>query len=194
MALYSNSAFRGTYKKAVKQGTQVEPNYLFGNFDFNSADYEFQISQVALTSNVATVTVQLVRGGGGTSPNTILPLPVVGAHMGVQGTASNSGLFNVDPATITAVSINASGAGTISYACTGSNVTATADSGKLVVWPYEYPDLISSGTASIPIALSFMPDESDNSRCFFAECVFPSLPTSATVVMQAANVDIDSRY
>jgi len=45
------------------------------------------------------------------------------------------------------------------------------------------------------VALIYTPDESDNSRCLFAECKFTgTVPTSATVVLQVANVDDDARY
>ena len=194
MTLYSNSAI----PHAVKRMTAITPPiYLFGYLDSDSEPFKFQVSQVALTSNVATLTVQLVSGGGGiVSGTTPYALPQVGAKMGVRGTVSNSGAFNVDPATITAVSISqATGAGTISYALTHANVTAVADVGELWVQPYEVPDLVAAGTASAPVALAFSPDDSDNSRCLFAEAKwFGTLPSAAVVILQAANVDDDARY
>lgn len=192
MALYSNSAFGPPFKNIVRMGTSIEPNYLFGSFDYKTQPFVFTVSQVELTSNVATLTVQL-QSGGGPSPQVA---PVVGAKMGVRGTTSNSGLFNVDPTTITAVTFDkATGAGTISFALTNANVAATADTGMVSVQPYETPDLVDAVAASQPIALVYTSDESDNSRCLFAEVKWTgTLPTSATVVLEAANVDDDSRY
>lgn len=194
MPFYNNSAFNGVYKPTLKQATQTLPIYLFGTKDPDQTPFEFSISQVSLTTNVATITVQLVKGGGGSGLLGPSPLPQIGAKMGVQGTTAASGAFNVDPATVTGVSLNANGAGTITFALTHADVGATADSGKLIVQPYEKPDVLTGVSASIPLALSFTPDEADNSRCIFVETAWPSLPTSATVQLQVANVDDDSRY
>jgi hypothetical protein len=192
MALYSNSAFPPPFKSVKRIDNQTEPNYLFGDLDAKTQPWLFAITQVALTSNVATVTGTL-KSGGGISPNVV---PLVGAKMGVRGTTTNSGAFNVDPATVTAVTWTpTTGVVQVSYAVTHANVTAVADTGILVIQPAETPDLVVSGSASIPLALIFTPDESDNSRSLFAEAKWTgTLPTAATVVLQVANVDDDSRY
>lgn len=192
MPAYSNSAFGAPFKTVARMQTDLEPNYLFGKFDNKTQPFEFQVSNVAITSNVATLTVQLTGGGG---PKAGL-LPAVGAKMGVRGTVTSAGVFNVDPTTVTASTVAAAtGAGTISFALTNANVASTADVGKLVVQPFETPDLVAQGSSSAPIALVFSPDESDNSRCLYAEAKWTgTLPTTATVVLQVANVDDDSRY
>lgn len=192
MTLYSNSAFGPPYKTIARMGTQTEPNYLFGSFDFKTQPWIFEVASVAVTSDVATVTGTL-KSGGGASPTVV---PLVGAKMGIQGTQTNSGSFNVDPATVTAVTFTPStGAVSVSFALTHANVSVTTDSGILVINPSEAPDLVAAGSASAPIALIFTPDESDNSRCLFAEAKWSGTsPTAATVVLQVANVDDDSRY
>lgn len=193
MPLYSNSSFGPPYKQVLRLQTGVQPQYLFGARDPHEDPWLFSIDHVSLTSNVATIT-GTIRSGGGPSP---LNLPTVGAKMGVRGTTSNSGAFNVDPATVTAVTFTAStGAVSVSFALTHANVSSTADTGDLVIQSYESPDLVDAApTSSIPAALIFSPDESDNSRCVFAEVVWKgTLPTSATVVLQVANVDDNSRY
>jgi hypothetical protein len=196
MALYSNSAFGPPYKTVHRMGTQTEPNYLFGSFDFKANPFLFQVTQVSLAANVASITGTLISGGGGANPSPYTA-PQVGAKMGVRGTQSNGGLFNVDPATVTAVNWNpATGQATISFGLTNANIGATPDKGMMVVNPLEVPDTpLALNMASRPIALIYTPDESDNSRCLFAECTFQgTMPTSATVVLQVANVDDDSRY
>ena len=192
MSIYNNSAFGPPYKQVKRLGTQTEPNYLFGDFDFKTQPWSFGITQVALSANVATVTGTL-KGGGGASLNVA---PMAGAKMGVRGTASNSGIFNADPATVTAVSWNAAtGIVSVSYALSHGNVSTTADTGELVILPLETADPVGAGTASQPIALIFSPDESDNSRCLFAEAKWTGTqPSAAVVVLQVANVDDDARY
>lgn len=191
MPLYSNSAFGAPFKTIKRMDTSAEPNYLFGSFTQSTQPFRFQITQVAITSNVATVSVQLIDGGG---PNAGI-LPSVGATMGIHGTQTNAGLFNVDPTTVTAVTLNTSGVGTISFSLTNANITAIADRGELVVKPYEIPDIVAAGSASVPIALCYTPDESDNSRTLYAEARWTgTAPTAASVVLQVANVDEDSRY
>lgn len=192
MALYSNSAFGPPLKQVTRMSTGIQPNYLFGSRDPKTGPFQFQVTNVALASNIATVSVALAGGGGGLAGSG----PQVGAKMGVRGTQTNSGLFNVDPATVTAVTWNASTAtGTISFALTHSNVSSTADTGELIVQSAETADLVSAGSASAPIALIFTPDESDNSRCLYAEAKWTgTMPTAATVALQVANVDDDSRY
>ena len=195
MALYNKTAFGAPYKIITKMQTGTTPQYLFGNYCSDTQPWRFQILDVACTSNVATATVQLVRGGGGTGNGVPDPIPAVGAVMGVMGTTSASGAFNVDPTTVSSITLNSSGAGTITYPCTTANLATRADSGSLIVHAYEYPDLVSSGSASAALAQAFTPDDSDNARCLFCDAVWSgTMPTAATVVLQAANVDQDSRY
>jgi hypothetical protein len=192
MALYSNSAFGPPYKKVARLQTASQPQYLFGSRSTQTEAFLFQVTAVSLASDVATLSVSLKSGGGPSN----LVLPQVGAKMGVQGTQTGGGVFNVDPTTVTAVDYNsAEGTGTISYALTSGNVSSTPDSGNLVVQSFETPDLVSAGTASAPYSLVFSPDEDDNSRSLFAEAKWSgTVPTAATVVLQVANVNDDSRY
>ena len=192
MSLYTDSAFGAPYTTVERINTQTPPQYLFGEFDYKTQPFLFLVTSVSLTANVATLGVTL-KSGGGPSP---LVVPVVGATMGVRGTQTNSGVFNVDPTTVTAVDYDAAtGTGTISYALTGDDVEETADVGTLVVQPYETPDLVSEGSASAPVALFFGPDEADNARSVFCEAAWSgTIPSAATVVLQVANVNEDSRF
>lgn len=194
-ALYSNSAWGPPFKSVKRLSTQIEPNYLFGYREYKTDNMLFAITNVAITSDVATLTVQLESGGGPTNAGGI-GLPIVGAKMGVRGTTSNAGVFNVDPATLTATTINpATGAGTLSFALTNANIAATADTGIVVVQSAEVPDLVVAGSASAPYALVFTPDESDNSRCLGLQARWTgTVPTGATVVLQGSNIDDDAQY
>jgi hypothetical protein len=195
MALYSNSAWGPPFKNIKRLSTQIEPNYLFGSREYKTDNMVFAITNVSITSNVATLTVQLESGGGPTNAGGI-GLPIVGAKMGVRGTTSNAGVFNEDPATLTATTVNAAtGAGTLSFALTNANIAATADTGMVVVQSAEIPDLVVQGSASAPFALVFTPDESDNSRCLGLQARWTgTVPTGANVVLQGSNVDDDAQY
>lgn len=196
MALYKTTAFGPPYRTVTRQQTGVTPIYLFGRCDSHTEPWRFAITKIAGTGSTATATVSLLGGGGGVggasgseAPN---PIPVTGAVMGVQG-LSHTG-FNTDPTTVGTVTLDATGAGTITYS-NATSLSATADNGLLVVWPYEYPDLVALNSASAPLAQTFTPDDADNSRCLFAEAKwFGTSPSAATVVLQAANVDQDARY
>jgi hypothetical protein len=195
MGIYQKTAFGPPYKNTLRMTTGIV-TYLFGRLDPHTEPFRFAISSITGNGTDATATVQLIGGGGGTGgapgSESPIPIPVVGAVMGVRG-LTNTG-FNTDPTTVVAVSLNSSGAGTIEYANTTS-LGATADNGELVVWPYEYPDLVAAGTASIPVAQTFTPDDSDNSRCLFADVSWSgTLPSAATVVLEGALLDQDSEY
>lgn len=178
MPYYIKSAFPHSIARV-----QPQPFYAFGTFDSKQTPTKLLVTQVALTTNVATVTAKLISG----------PPPVVGAVMGVRATTANPSVFNVDPTVVTAVSGGTNGVYTISYAVTNANITAVADSGEVAVLPYETPEAIAIG-ASIPLALTFDTAESDGSRCVSAEVNFTTIPTACTVVLQVADVDQDSRY
>ena len=195
MGIYNNTAFTPPYNNTLRMTTGVV-TYLFGRLDQHTEPFRFAISHIAGNGTDATATVQLVSGGGGTGgaqgSEVPQPIPVVGAVMGVQGLTHSA--FNTDPTTVVAVSLNSSGAGTIEYANTNS-LSAAADSGTLIVWPYEYPDLVAQGTASIPVAQTFTPDDSDNSRCLFADVTwYGTMPSAATVVLQGALRYRDAAY
>src|SRR5215469_4391112 len=117
------------------------PAYLVGSFSQQVGNTNLYVTNVALTSNVATVTVQVITG----------PLPAVGNWISILNTASTSGLFNVNRAVITATTVSAStGAGTISFALTHANVTSAADAGQVIVEPTEVGETVtSSGFTSV---------------------------------------------
>lgn len=190
MSLYNNSAFGPPYKNMQRMGNNPWPVYLFGKFDTKTEPFKLQVTHAALTGNVATLTVQIVGGGGPTAGL----LPSVGAKMGARGVALNAA-FNADPAIVTGVNIDpATGTGTITYAVTHADIAGADTPGEAAVQPFETPDTLTQGVASMPVALTSTPDESDNSRCVFAECTFPSVPDAATIELQTANVDDDARY
>lgn len=192
MSLYSNSAFGPPVKFIRRMGTQTEPNYLFGSVDFKTEPWIFQINNVTVSANVAIVAGTLLSGGGGDRPNNV---PQAGAKIGIKNTTTSGGIFNVDPTVASTVTWDAStGNVSVTFPLTHADVGTAPDTGTLVIQPYENHDLTgtTAGAASSPLALIFSPDESDNSRCLFAECRWRgTLPSAATVVLQVANMDDD---
>jgi len=158
--------------------------WLYGNQSDIISPTQFTITQVAVASNVATITGTVTSGN----------IPAVGSLISVRGTQTDSGAANVTNAAITAVTINATtGAGTISYAATGSNQTATADSGvALVNQPITFDTLVA-GSSKQAASAENDPSESDE-RSYMVQVFFGTLPTAATVTLQASLVDQDSAY
>lgn len=100
------------------------PVYAFGSFNDRVSPSKMGISNVALTTNVATLTVQVYEGN----------IPAVGSFITVTGTQQASGAFNVANVALTGVTINATtGAGTVTFALTHANVSSVADSGLAIV-------------------------------------------------------------
>jgi hypothetical protein len=180
MPYYDDSPFKTPPKLLVAQW----PTYLLGSFPADVAPTRFQIADVALASNVATVTGTVIEGN----------IPAVGSLISIRGTQSGSGEFNVTNAAITAVSINAtSGQGTISFALTGANLSITADSGLAIIPQPEAGEAIANG-ASVAAASPFNDSKTDGARTYQAQITFPTIPTACTVALQISEVDQDSQY
>ena len=169
MPSYVNSAFQ----KPILALKGV-PCYLWGKFDYKIGNTKLAVTNVALASNVATVTVLLVDG----------PLPVVGGFISIINTATSSGIFNVNRAVITGVSINAiTGQGTITFALTHADVSAASDSGSVIVEPAEVPETLAAGAS---IACVYQLPESDSQLTIPMTVTFPTAPTAATATLQRA--------
>lgn len=158
--------------------------WLYGNQSDSVSPTQFAISQVAIASNVATITGTVTAG----------TVPAVGSKISVQGTQTDSGAANVTNVAITAVSISATtGIGTISYAATGSNQSATADSGlALVPQPITF-DTLAAGSSKQAASAENDPSDNDE-RSYFAQVFFGTIPTACTVSLQGSLVDQDSAY
>jgi hypothetical protein len=138
----------------------------------------------ALTSNVVTLTVQITSG----------EIPAIGSFISVSKTANGSGVMNVNRAVITGVVINATtGAGTITYALTNSNITSAADSGSAVA---EVPEVGESMTvAGSSAACVIQAPEGDSQFTVSTSVTFSgALPTAVTVTLQRAIKNIDSEF
>jgi len=153
--------------------------YLFGSYNQHQANTRMLISNVALTTNVATITVQIIEG----------EIPLVGALISIIQTQASSGAFNVKRAAITGVTIDGTGAGTITFALTHADVVSIADTGTAIAEVPEIGETIVNG-ASIACCL----DPQWNQRTIGIAITFPTLPTAASVSLQAALHNIDSEF
>ena len=141
------------------------------------------VTQTALAANVASVSVSINEG----------PAPKVGDLITIWGTSLQTGLFNVTRAVITAVAITGStGKGTLSFALTGTNQSATADPGAFLCEPGESAETLTN--SSFSQAVLVQAPEGDSQFTLPVAVSFPTLPTAATVSLQAAIRDIAAEY
>jgi hypothetical protein len=164
------------------------PAYSFGGYNDRTPPSRFEVLDVAITSNVATLTVQLLEG----------LIPVVGALISVEGTqtptSGGAPNFNVTNVALTAVSINkTTGAGTVSFALTSSNISTTADSGEALVPQPETTDVCANGSG-LQFAMFSVEGLPNNSRDVSWVIATPSAPSGFTANLQVADVDQDSEY
>lgn len=158
--------------------------YAFGSRDASFPTTLMQITNVALSSNVATYTV-LIREG---------KIPTVGSLLTVRGTTSTGGAFNVNNVAIATVSIDQStGAGTITISLLHADVTSAPDNGMGYV---PVPEIGESLVAGASQAFA-VPDEAGyntNGKTISWSTSYPSPPSGVTMALQAAMVDVDSEY
>lgn len=180
MPAYSSSPFAPTPILALPGN----PAYVFGSFNDRVAPSKLQVTNVALTANVATLTVQLLEGN----------IPAVGSLISVQGTQSTAGLFNVTNVALASVTINAtSGAGTLTFALTHANVASAADSGFAIVPAPYVGETITPPEASVVVAL---PPAEKALVGISAECTWSAAPSAAVVNLQVAdaNPQLDASF
>lgn len=159
------------------------PAYMFGNLNMLQGDVRGYVTQTAIATNVASVTVSINQG----------PAPNVGDVITIWGTALQSGLFNVNRAAITATSINAqTGTGTISFALTGTNQGATADRGAFLCEPGESFETLTNNSFSQAVLVQA--PQGDSQFTLPLAVTFDTMPTAVTVTLQRAIRDINAEY
>lgn len=162
--------------------TPGSPAYAFGSKPTNVPTTKMKVTNVALASNVATVTVTVIEGN----------IPVVGELISINGTSNTSGLFNVANKSITAVSISSStGQGTITFALSHADVVSAADAGLAYVPVPETAETATSGTKSQAFAI-----QNTIGRGYGISWAynFPSAPVSASIQLEGAINDVDGEY
>jgi hypothetical protein len=117
------------------------PGYLIGSFSQKVGNTKLALLTDAIATNVATVTATFLNG----------PLPAVGDLVSIINSTNSSSAFNVTRAVLTtpAPSYNAAtNVMTLTFALTGSNQSATADAGTVIVEPGETGETVSGNYTS----------------------------------------------
>lgn len=182
MPSYSASPFAALPLKLIPG----QPAYLFGSWPSDIAPTRLAVTSVAVASDVCTLGVTVTEGN----------IPAVGSLITVSGTATSSGAANVTNVALTGVSITAlTGAGTVTFALTASNVSTTADGGVALIPQPEVGDTVANGT-SVAAGLPYATPWNTTSGAVQIECEvsFPTLPTACVVVLQGAAVNLNSQY
>lgn len=177
--------------KNVLQATSGLPTYLLGSLNRTAAPTRMRVTAVASSGATFTYTVTVIEGN----------LPVVGQLVSVSGCAVNS-QFNVTNAKIASVSfvdVPEDGIGTFTVTQAGTFVPQTPEVGFAIAPQIETAETILSLS---PSGASFASREvslqdntgPDNLFTIRAIAIFPVLPGAATVVIQTADLDIDSDF
>lgn len=159
------------------------PAYLFGNLNMLQGNAKGRVTNDAIATNVATVTLTIFEG----------PQPKVGDLITIWGTANSTGAFNVTRSVLTAVSITGStGAGTVTFALTGADQAATADSGAFLIEPGESSEAISGSMNSQAVLVQAPQCDSQFTLPLAVEA--SAGVTAMTATLQVAIHDIDAEY
>jgi hypothetical protein len=177
MPPYQTNPIAGPPPPMLQPGVPV---LAFGTLLHGHPTVRAYVTNVAITSNVATVTVQIMEGF----------IPAVGDLVSIV--CSNS-IFNVTDAVITAISITAAtGAGTITFALTHADVGSVAASGTVL-----------STQSPVPLALTGSAQKSQQyaiqaakgqGRGISWSYSCPSAPVSIAVQLEGAINDNDADY
>lgn len=192
MPLFNTSAFAPLPESALTG----KPAYFFGGKNVLLSDTIMQVTNVSITTNVATVIATIQAGN----------IPIVGAvplygavsgtaapTISIQGTTTSAGLFNVSQVAVTSISVvAATGVATIVFPLTGSNVGPIADNGKAIIQVYEIAESFSGNATSVAISVPANEPEAIGSKSITVDTTFPTLPTACTVTLYSSEVNSPS--
>lgn len=154
--------------------------YLFGSFNYKQSNTQMYVTNIVGNGTTATLTVQIYGG----------EIPAIGSLVSVSKTATSSGAFNVNRLPLTAVSINALGAGTISF-LSATSVATTPDTGNAIVEVPEVPETLAEGKS---IAVCLESPECDSQKTVPLAVTFTTKPTALTVTLQVALRNVDAEF
>jgi hypothetical protein len=177
MPQYAN----GPFNPAVTMLLRGKPGYSIGGFNDQQAPTKFLVTNVALATNVATLTVQIIEGDA----------PVSGSLIYVQGLVNST--FNVSGVALASVSI-VGATGTVTFALIHANVASTPDAGIAVVTTPETSESVSTFTGKQFGLPQTSAGRSAGDVISWGYNFPGSAPGSVTVALQGADVDVDSQY
>ena len=172
MPAYSNSAFAPLPEVSMPG----KPSYFFGSLPTDTQDTLARVTNVAITSNVATVTATIYAGS----------IPVAGNFISIIGSPTASGAFNVSQVALSTVSVvAATGVATLTFPLTHADVGSVASSGMVYIPIAETTEACANGT-SVAIYVPSNELNDFGAKSITVATTFPSLPTAATVTLYAA--------
>lgn len=147
------------------------------------------VTSVAVTSDVATLGVQVVEGN----------IPAEGSLISVRGTQTASGAANVSNIALASVTINSTtGAGTVtfdlSHADIATDSTPAAAGEALVPVPVVFESLPGDAAAGLAFSVQSGSNASNNQRGITWWTQFTGSPDTVAMNLQGADVDEDSAY
>lgn len=172
MPKYSASPFN-----AIQMALPGRPAYVWGGFNDAVGPTSMRVTNVAITTNVATLNVTVFEGN----------IPVVGSFITVRGTQQAAGIFNVTAVALASVTINATtGIGTVTFALTNANVGSVADSGiAMVPQPVTF-ESVATNDVTQPVSL-LDPAEGKSIGGFSAEVIWATGTSVGAVTVLAAD-------
>lgn len=148
-----------------------KPLFLLGSLSFSQSPTMAQVTNVALSGNVVTLSLALTAGA----------IPVVNQLISVQ--QCSVAAINGTAYTITAVSGFNTGdnsTGTVTFALTHANIVSVAATGNAIA-PIPVTADVAQNGSSLYAALPFNDPRIDQSRTLVFQALFPSIPTTATL-------------
>lgn len=161
-----------------------KPGYSIGGFNDQVGRCQMLVTNVALTTNVATLTCTIIAGDA----------PATGSLAFIQGVANNSGAFNSSTGVVLTGSSFTGTTGTITFALTHANVGSAVAVGIVIVDSPETTESVSATTGKqfgLPQTSS---GRSGGDTISWAYSFPGSAPATVTVALQAADVDVDAQY
>jgi len=187
MPSYNNPA--NNTSSLVQQAVPGLSTYLFGALARTTAPTRMTLTSFSITSNVALITATVIEGNA----------PVAGQLFSILNSSSAiltaAGVQNVAIAASPAPAASNTpdnGVWTFSVAFTHANVGATAFTGAGFAAQVETTEALVN-SSSVPAALQANtgPNNGQTIRC---DVEIPSLPTTATIVVQTSDIDLDANY
>lgn len=186
MSQYVLSPFKQSPVLAVA-GT---PAYLLGSWNDKCGPTQgYVISDASNGTTTATLIFQIVSGN----------VPTTSGLITIAGTANGGGNFNVTNAAITSVAVTEQGVCTVTYtiSSTATPTTQTQDYGQVIVPQPEVGDTVATAPYnSVPVARPFNNPNIQEGQALSATVRFLSggTLTGYTVLLQGADIDLDSEY
>lgn len=155
----------------------------------NATTARMLVTSVAVTTDVATLGVQMIEGD----------IPAVGSLISVRGTQTASGAANVSNVALASVSINSlTGAGTVTFALTHANIATdsspTAAGQASVPVPVTFETLPGSATAGLQFSAQSANQSADGQRGITWFTQYGGSPSAVTMDLQGSDIDVDAAY